>query len=342
MNRMGYPSQFASVLGAPAETDRLLAPGILPVIQTIRAANRSGRDPATLPLEDARAGYEAVQRGWQPTLPSDVTIAHFSIPSAPSDIPAVRIAPANGSSEPIGQLLYLHGGGWVLGSINTHLSPMAHLAAVTGLEVIGIDYRLAPEFPFPAGLDDSLKAWRWLLSTSPACAAPLRLIGGDSAGANLAVGVMLSLRDADAHLPDAALLFYGAYAADGDTLSHRTFGDGDYGLSSSRMAWFRKLYLERSTPPVEVADPLVAPLHADLHGLPPLFVLSAQCDALCTEGELFAQRAKEAGVAVQDSIQPGLIHGFLQMVGMVPEVMTAINSASVFVRSQQHPHSRQD
>lgn len=339
---MGYPSQFAPALGAPEETDRLLAPGILPVIQAIRAANRSGRDPATLPLAEARAEYEAVQRGWRPTLPSDVTIAHFSIQSAPSDIPAVRIAPTNGSNEPVGQLLYLHGGGWVFGSINTHLSPMAHLAARTGLEVIGIDYRLAPEFPFPAGLNDSLKAWRWLLSNSPACATPLRLIGGDSAGANLAVGMMLSLRDAEAHLPDAALLFYGAYAADGDTLSHRTFGNGDYGLSSSRMAWFRKLYLERSSPQVEVADPLVAPLHADLHGLPPLFVLSAQCDALCTEGELFAQRAKEAGITVQDSIQPGLIHGFLQMVGMVPEVMIAIDSASAFVRSQQHPHSRQD
>jgi acetyl esterase len=81
---------------------------------------------------------------------------------------------------------------------------------------------------------------------------------------------MLSLRNAGAPLPDAALLFYGAYAADEETLSHRTFGDGSYGLSSSRMAWFRKLYLEDSLPPVAVTHPLVAPLHADLRGLPPL------------------------------------------------------------------------
>lgn len=341
MNRTGEPSQSASVLGAPADTDRLLAPGIVPVVEAIRVANQSGRDPAALPLAEARAGYEAVQRGWRPTLPSDITVAHFSIPGALSDIPAVRIVPANGS-EPIGRLLYLHGGGWVLGSIDTHLSPMAHLALGAGLEVIGINYRLAPEFPFPAGLNDSLSAWRWLRSTSPMGAAPLCMIGGDSAGANLAVGVMLSLRDAQAQLPDAALLFYGAYAADEDTLSHRAFGNGDYGLSSNRMAWFRQLYLDRSTPPVKATDPLVAPLHADLHGLPHLFVLSAQCDALCTEGELFAQRARDAGVEVQESIQPGLIHGFLQMLGMVPEVMTAIGCASAFVRSQQQSRSRQD
>ncbi|KQW20686.1 hypothetical protein ASC80_10725 [Afipia sp. Root123D2] len=215
---------------------------------------------------------------------------------------------------------------------------MAHLAARTGLEVIGINYRLAPEFPFPDALNDSLAAWRSLSSTWPG-APSLRFIGGDSVGANLAVGLMLSLRNAGSTLPDAALLFYGAYAADEETLSHRTFGDGSYGLSSSRMAWFRKLYLERSLPPVAVTDPLVAPLHADLRGLPPLFVLSAQCDVLCTEGDLFAQRAKEAGVSVQDSIQPGLIHGFLQMVGIVPEVMTAIDEAAAFVRSQRRAPS---
>jgi len=113
---------------------------------------------------------------------------------------------------------------------------------------------------------------------------------------------------------------------------------GDYRLCSSRMAWFRKLYLERSTPTVEVTDPLVAQLHADLRGLPPPFVLSAQCDVLCTEGGLFAQRAKEAGVAVQ----PDLIHGFLQMVGIVPEVMTAIDNAAAFVRSQRRAPSRHD
>ncbi len=332
---MEHPPQ--PTLDSLAEIDRLLAPNVVPVIEAIRAANQSTVDPATLPLAEARARYEDVQRGWRPTLPSDVAIERFSIPCAPSDLSAVRIVPAQ-TRELVGQMLYLHGGGWVFGSIDTHLSPMAHLAARTGLEVIGINYRLAPEFPFPDALNDSLAAWRSLSSTWPG-APSLRFIGGDSVGANLAVGLMLSLRNAGSTLPDAALLFYGAYAADEETLSHRTFGDGSYGLSSSRMAWFRKLYLERSLPPVAVTDPLVAPLHADLRGLPPLFVLSAQCDVLCTEGDLFAQRAKEAGVSVQDSIQPGLIHGFLQMVGIVPEVMTAIDEAAAFVRSQRRAPS---
>ena len=108
------------------------------------------------------------------------------------------------------------------------------------------------------------------------------------------------------------------------------------------MAWLRKLYLERSAPAVEVSDPLVAPLHADLRGLPPLLVLSAQCDVLCTEGELFAQRAKEAGVAVQAVLQPGHVHGFFQMVGIVPEVMIAMDAAAAFVHSQRRALRRLD
>jgi acetyl esterase len=95
---------------------------------------------------------------------SDVAIERFSIPCAPSDLSAVRIVPAR-AKELVGQMLYLHGGGWVFGSIDTHLSPMAHLAARTGLEIIGINYRLAPEFPFPDALNDSLAAWRSLSST---------------------------------------------------------------------------------------------------------------------------------------------------------------------------------
>ncbi len=337
---MGYPSQPPLEAVSPSGIDRLLAPGMLPIVDAIRAANRLGVDPASLPIEEARAKYAAVQRGWKPTLPLDVTIERFSIPCGSFSLSAIRIVPAAKDSEPPAQLLYLHGGGWVFGSIDTHLSPMAHLAARAGVEVVGIDYRLAPEAPFPASLNDCVEAWRWLYSTKPIRSAPLRFVGGDSAGANLAVALMLNLRDAGALLPDAALLFYGAYAADEDTPSHRTFCNGDYGLSSGRMASFLKLYLERSSTPVEATDPLVSPLHADLQGLSPLFILSAQCDALCSEGELFAQRAREAGVAVQASIQPGLIHGFLQMAGIVPETMTAFDKAAAFMHSQQRAHAQ--
>ena len=336
---MRHPSR--PVLDTSAETDRLVAPGIVPVIESIRAANRSTMDPSTLPLAEARLRYAALQREWRPTLPSDVTIERFFVPGELSDLSAVRLLPVS-TGQPAAQLLYLHGGGWVFGSIDTHLSPMAHLAARTGLEIIGIDYRLAPEVPFPAALNDSLAAWHWLSRTGLADARLLPFVGGDSAGANLAVGLMLRLRSVGAPLPRAALLFYGVYAGDEGGILHRTFGKGDYELSSSRMAWLRKLYLERSAPAVEVSDPLVAPLHADLRGLPPLLVLSAQCDVLCTEGELFAQRAKEAGVAVQAVLQPGHVHGFFQMVGIVPEVMIAMDAAAAFVHSQRRALRRLD
>ncbi len=216
---------------------------------------------------------------------------------------------------------------------------MARIAELSGLTVIGVDYGLAPEAPFPAGLNDSAWAWRWLGAQREA----LRLSGpwfvaGDSSGANLALALMLDLRNAGEPLPDAALLFYGVYAPDHTTESHRVCGQGQFGLTTEKMAWYRNHYLSG-----ERADPLdhrASPGYADLAGLPPLFVSAAGLDPLRDDSVRLVQRLAEVAVPLEFRIYEGVIHGFMQMSRELPEAMTAFKDAATFIRSFAPVHQR--
>jgi acetyl esterase/lipase len=242
----------------------------------------------------------------------------------------LRIATKTGRRG--GTLLYLHGGGWVFGSTATHLGAMARLAELAGVTVIGIDYGLAPEAPFPAGLNDCTWAWRWLRAQADALSlsAPW-FVAGDSSGANLALALLLDLRNAGETLPDAALLFYGVYAPDHTTESHLLCGQGQFGLTSEKMAWYRNHYLsgERRDP----SDHRASPGYADLAGLPPLFVNAAGLDPLRDDSVLVAHRLAEVGGPFEFKVYEGVIHGFMQMSRELPEAMTAFKDAATFMHS---------
>jgi acetyl esterase/lipase len=213
---------------------------------------------------------------------------------------------------------------------------MARLADKSGCNVVGIEYGLAPEQPFPQGLNDCTWAWRWLRANAGRRAKDPWFVAGDSAGANLALAMMLDLRHAGEPLPDAALLFYGVYGADHDTASHRLVGDGRFGLSSAKMAWYRAHYLASGG---HADDPRVSPLRAgSLHGLPPTLVTAAELDPLHDDSVALAAHLAEAGVDHRFIRYPGLHHGFMQMAGLLAEADRAYDDAAAFVRARLvHP-----
>lgn len=215
-------------------------------------------------------------------------------------------------------LLYLHGGGWMLGDLDSHDFFCAHLAERLAVAVLAVDYRLAPEHPFPAALEDCLGVWRVLraggldIALNQAALA----VAGDSAGGNLAVALCLALRAAGERLPCAQALIYPALS--GQPLpSHRRHAEAPL-LSRVDMQNCLAAYLPE---PSARANPLALPLAADdLSGLPPAYVALAEFDPLYDDGRLYAERLAVQGVAVQLEHGAGLVHGCLRGLGQVAEV----------------------
>src|SRR5689334_2384120 len=209
-------------------------------------------------------------------------------------------------------MLFLHGGGFVLGSLRTHDRLARELAQRLSARVLSLDYALAPEHPYPQGLDDCVDAARWVVAQAGSLGMdPARLfIGGDSAGANLSAGTLLRLRDeGSAALFCAAIFLYGRFCM-GETDSLRAWGDRELILSRKQMKWFAQAYAGTGTPP---AGPYVAPVEADLHGLPPAILIVGTLDPLLSDSQLFAAALRKAGVRAELHEYPDGIHAFLQM-----------------------------
>lgn len=230
-----------------------------------------------------------------------------------------------------GALIYFHGGGWVLGDLDSHDSICRRLAGGAGVSVIAVDYRLAPEAPFPAPLQDCYAATRWVANN----AAELGIdshriaIGGDSAGGNLAAAVALLARDESWPTIRFQLLVYPVTDARFDTPSYRDNASG-YMLTRRTMMWFWDQYLPDLS---ERSQPLASPLRADSYAaLPPALVQTAEYDPLRDEGEAYANAMSSAGVKVQHTRYSGLIHGFLGMYETVPASRAAIREATSALR----------
>ena len=220
-------------------------------------------------------------------------------------------------------LVYLHGGGWVLGGLDSHGPVCRTLAARSGVAVVAVDYRLAPEHPYPAAVRDAWTAARWTSERFERIA-----VGGDSAGGNLSAVVALRARDADLELA-LQVLVYPATDHGCGWPSHRENADGP-GLSTSEMQWFWDQYL---TDPERAADADCCPLRApDLSGLAPALVLTAEYDPLRDEGDAYARALQEAGVPVQRHHYDGLIHGFLRMPAVTARADAALTLVADAIR----------
>ena len=255
------------------------------------------------------------------------------IPGPAGDIP-VRVYVPTADPGPRPVLVYFHGGGWVIGDLETHDGTVRALAAASGVTVVSVDYRLAPEHPFPAAVDDCLAAVRWVADPGNATALdidPGRVaVGGDSAGGNLAAVVAQQLRD-DGPAVRFQLLVYPVTDV---RLSHPSIdqnADG-YLLTRADMLWFRGHYVGDHG----WTDPLVSPLLATdeaVRGVAPALVITAEYDPLRDEGEAYAERLRAAGVAATATRYEGMIHGFFSMGDMIPEGKAAVDEAAEALRT---------
>lgn len=225
---------------------------------------------------------------------------------------AVRIYTPRGSG-PFPLLVYFHGGGWVICNLDTHDGTCRSLAHKAGCVVVSIDYHLAPEYKFPAAVQDCYAATLWTAENAVSLQgdATRLAIGGDSAGGNIAAAVALMLRDNGGPALRLQLLIYPATDLQiRETPSLRENATG-YGLTKNDIFWYRDHYLNN---PEERLNPLASPfLAADLHGLPPALILTAEYDPLRDDGEAYGQRLREADVPVTVHRYDGMIHGFVGM-----------------------------
>ncbi|MEM6663243.1 MAG: alpha/beta hydrolase [Pseudomonadota bacterium] len=227
----------------------------------------------------------------------------------------VRIYRASDEVGPV--MVFYHGGGHVFGSINTHDTMARFLCRTCGITVVSAEYRMGPEDPFPSAVEDAYQTARWAANhASDLKVDPARLVvGGDSAGGNLAAVTALMARDTGAFPIAAQLLVYPVTDYRGSTASHRSFAEGYGILEAETMVWFRDHYLGGME---GASDWRASPLLVEsVAGLPPAFVLTASHDVLRDEGIAYADRLREAGATVKHVDYPGMIHGFFGYLGLV-------------------------
>ena len=258
------------------------------------------------------------------------SVTDAAAPGPACDVP-VRVYVPTAEPGPRPVLVYFHGGGWVIGDVETHDSTVRALAEASGVTMVSVDYRLAPEHPFPAAVDDCLAAVRWVVDNADSLDVdPARLaVGGDSAGGNLAAVAAAALRDAG--IPVAfQLLVYPVTDGTMGAASYAENAEG-YFLTRDTMTWFWGHYVGDG----DRTDPRVSPVHAPaeaLAGLPPALVITAEFDPLRDEGEAYARCLADAGVAVTTSRYDGVIHGFVSMADMIPEGRAAVAEAGEALR----------
>jgi len=245
-----------------------------------------------------------------------------TIPGPAADIPVRLYRPA-GAAGPLGALVYFHGGGHVIGSLDTHDAVARALCRDAGILVCSVDYRMGPEHPFPAAVEDAFAATAWLhdnageLGVKPEHIA----VGGDSAGGNLALVVSLLARDTDGPPLAYQLLVYPVMDYAGGTDSYSRYATGFGPLEADTMAWFRGHYLAGAD---DIADWRASPARAgSFADLPPALVLTAECDVLHDEGVAAVARLQADGVAVEHVEFDGMIHAFFSMAPMLDDAVAA-------------------
>jgi acetyl esterase len=286
----------------------LAMPTLLPEVQAVLDANAEMGLPdfSELTAEEARTLFLELRLAPPELVPVD-RIEDRVIPGPGGDL-AIRIyRPSTETAAPM--LLWFHGGGWVLGDLDSGDLPGRHLATQGGCVVVSVDYRLAPEHPFPAAFEDCMAATEWAIANAAELGAdPTRVaVGGDSAGGNLAACVAIDAAARSIPLVHQ-LLVYPVIEADFDTPSYEEFADG-YFLSRAGMQWFWDHY----TSAQDRIDARVSPRLGSFDGLPSAWVYTATCDPLCSEGRAYADELEAAGVPVERMEVDGAIHGVFSM-----------------------------
>jgi acetyl esterase len=301
-----------------------LDPNAAQVLAWIKMANRPAYETVTAP--EARAMYREARAAVSPDPPDVDLVRDLLIPGPGGTIPARLYRGAGAGAGRLPVLMFFHGGGWVIGDLDTHDVVCRRLANAAGCAVVSVDYRLAPEHKFPAALEDCIAATSWVFAQAEDLGldGTRMAVGGDSAGGNLAAVVALHARDHGGPALRLQVLIYPATEFTMRHPSHATRGEG-FLLTHSTMVWFRDAYLRS---PDDMADPRASPLRTtDLSRLPPAFLITAGFDPLCDEGREYGERLAAAGVAVQHLYLPGQIHGFMTLGKLIPAASHAAKAA---------------
>ncbi|RXH14751.1 alpha/beta hydrolase [Bradyrhizobium guangzhouense] len=310
----------------------VLDPDAATVYKAFQDAGRPAYE--TLTAAEARAYYLQARFVTNPEPPELARVAPLSIAAPHGTIPARIYVPKqprlkDGAAP---ALVFFHGGGWVIGDLDSHDVVCRQLADAGALVVIAIDYRLAPEHKFPAAADDAVAATKWIAANARALGIdPARLsIGGDSAGGNLAAVVALAARDGDGPELAGQLLIYPAVDF---AMTHGSHSEPETSvlLTHSVIRWFREHYLSSAA---DIHDWRASPARAEnLAGLPPAFVMTAGADPLRDEGDEYAARLKQAGVSVTYKHFPGQFHGFFTMGKLLQQANVAVSEIGAWLKA---------
>jgi monoterpene epsilon-lactone hydrolase len=289
-------------------------------IDALRDRQEASASQTSPTLEERRAAFAPAGR--LHPLPDDVLVREVTA----EGVPAHWLASPGADADRV--LLFLHGGGYELGSLRSDGELAARVGRASGMRVLFPEYRLAPEHPFPAAIDDVLAAWRWLLTDQDLDARSIA-VAGDSAGGGLAVALLVATRDAGEALPAAAALMSPTVdlTSSGASMTERV--DQDPISTPAMLSQFATEYLAGADP----KTPLASPLFASLSGLPPLLVQVGTADLLLSDSERLARAAAEAGVDVTLEVGEGLTHVYQLMLG-TPEAAAATEQIGEFLRTR--------
>jgi acetyl esterase/lipase len=281
---------------------------------------RSRPAPAVQEIAQARARFEKMgELLGQPADAKCETVQAGSVPAEWVDAPGC---------DPQRAVLYLHGGGYAIGSINTHRRLAYDISAASGARVLVIDYRLAPEHPFPAAVDDAAEAWRWLLQQG---FDPKRLaIAGDSAGGGLTRSTLINLRDRKLALPACAVAISPWVDLEGIGTSMTARAAQDPMVQKEGLIWMARLYLNGA----DAKSPLAAPLHAKLGGLPPILIQVGTAETLFDDSTRIAEKLHAAGVEVRLAAWPNMLHVFPLFAPILSEGRDGCAEIGAFIRAR--------
>jgi acetyl esterase len=309
----------------------VLDPDAAAVYKAFQEAGRPAYESLTAP--GARAYYAQARFATNPEAPELARVAQLDIPAPHGTIPARIYVPKeprrhDGLSP---ALVFFHGGGWVIGDLDSHDVVCRQLAVEAALIVISVDYRLAPEHKFPAATDDAIAATKWVAANARELGidATRLSIGGDSAGGNLAAVVALAARDGNGPAIAGQVLIYPAVDF---AMTHGSHSEPETSvlLTHSVIRWFRDHYLNGAA---DIHDWRASPARATTFaGLPPAYVLTAGADPLRDEGDDYAERLRQAGVPVATKHYPGQFHGFFTMGKLLREANVAVSEISAWLK----------
>ena len=281
--------------------------------------------------DEVRSANEARGNSFAPEDCDLASIEDITIPTTAGTLTARIYRPHCQENTLRPALVYYHGGGFVLGSVDGHDTVAQNLACLSGYVVISVEYRLAPETKSADIFQDGLDSYNWVVDSAHSLGLDSARIavGGDSAGGNLSIAVVLRYQQENHQMPESLVLFYPVTDWRMETDSMNKFAEGFF-LTKAGMSWFRDHFLEE---PSRCVDPLVSPvLQDDLTGMPPTLVITAGYDPLRDEGQAFADRLSQDGVSVQHTCYTDMIHGFVSFSGGLKQGMAAMKEAARFLK----------